>query len=145
MKTISSFMGQEHRHCDDVFVAADQLAQAGDWQAAQRHFDTFQADMARHFAREESALFPAFERATGSRMGPTKMMLHEHEQMRVLMMQLNDALLAQDEENWAGHAETLLIVLQQHNIKEEQVLYPMAEQVLRDGAGRVLDEMAALG
>ncbi len=145
MKTIGSFMGQEHRHCDDAFVATEQLAQTGDWRAAQQHFDAFQADMLQHFVREESILFPAFERAMGNRMGPTKMMLHEHEQIRVLMMQLANALLVQDEEDWMGHAETLLIVLQQHNIKEEQVLYPMAEQVLQDDAGCVLDDMVALG
>jgi iron-sulfur cluster repair protein YtfE (RIC family) len=30
----------------------------------------------------------------------------------------------------AGNAETLLIMMQQHNVKEENVLYPMCDQHL---------------
>jgi len=33
-------------------------------------------------------------------------------------------------EQYSGLAETLLLMLQQHNLKEEQILYPMMDQAL---------------
>jgi hemerythrin-like domain-containing protein len=102
-----------HRHCDDLFVVAEDSAQRGDWAAA-----------------EEDLLFPAFEAATGMSAGPTQIMRHEHEQMRSLLSQLSLACQAHDDESYAGVAETLLMLMQQHNMKEENILYPMCDQAL---------------
>lgn len=84
-------------------------------------------------------LFPAFENATGMTQGPTQVMRMEHGQMRELTEQMNQALAAQDADAFAGAAETLLILMQQHNMKEENILYPMCDQAL---AGQV-DTLAA--
>jgi hemerythrin-like domain-containing protein len=58
----------------------------------------------------------------------------EHDQMRELFDQMNAALAAHDGNTFAGLAETLLILMQQHNVKEEQILYPMSDRALGDGA-----------
>jgi iron-sulfur cluster repair protein YtfE (RIC family) len=34
-----------------------------------------------------------------------------------------------------GQSDTLMILIQQHNLKEEQILYPMSEQLVPDGPG----------
>jgi hemerythrin-like domain-containing protein len=133
-----------HRHCDDLFVAAEESAQRGDWAAAAPAFARFHAQMQAHFDAEENLLFPAFEAATGMRGGPTQMMRHEHEQMRSLLTQLADACTAHDGEAYAGVAETLLMLMQQHNMKEENILYPMCDQALGTEAQRVAAEMGAL-
>jgi iron-sulfur cluster repair protein YtfE (RIC family) len=119
-----------HRHCDDLFVAAEEAAQRGDWPAAAPAFARFYDQMKAHFEAEESLLFPAFEAATGMSAGPTQMMRHEHEQMRSLLSQLDAACSARDGEAYAGVAETLLMLMQQHNMKEENILYPMCAQAL---------------
>ena len=119
-----------HRHCDNLFVAAEESAQRGDWAAAAPAFERFQDQMQAHFAAEEGLLFPAFEAATGMSAGPTQMMRHEHEQMRSLLSQLSLACRAHDDESYAGIAETLLMLMQQHNMKEENILYPMCDQAL---------------
>jgi iron-sulfur cluster repair protein YtfE (RIC family) len=54
----------------------------------------------------------------------------EHSQMRELLAAGDAAVAAQDGENLAGVVETLLIMNQQHNLKEENVLYPMCDQLL---------------
>lgn len=73
-------------------------------------------------------MFPAFEAATGMTQGPTQVMRMEHRQMRGLMAQMQQAWAERDGEAFAGAAETLLILMQQHNMKEENILYPMCDQ-----------------
>ena len=63
-------------------------------------------------------------------MGPTRVMRAEHAQMRELLAAAGEALAAEDADDYAGNAETLLILAQQHNMKEENVLYPMCDQHL---------------
>ncbi len=59
----------------------------------------------------------------------------EHAQMRPLLAQLEAACAARDGDGYAGAAETLLILMQQHNMKEENILYPMCDQALGAGSG----------
>jgi DUF438 domain-containing protein len=68
--------------------------------------------------------------------GPTQVMRGEHAQMRLLLTAAASALTAQDVDDYAGNAETLLIMMQQHNVKEENVLYPMCDQHLADQTSR---------
>jgi iron-sulfur cluster repair protein YtfE (RIC family) len=133
-----------HRHCDDLFVAAEDAVGRGDWMAAATAFERFHAQMKAHFAAEEDLLFPAFEAAAGSSSGPTRVMRLEHEQMRPLLAQLDAACAARDGEGYAGVAETLLILMQQHNMKEENILYPMCDRVLGSQAERIGAQMSAL-
>jgi len=140
----SQILPDHHRHCDDLFVAAEASAQSGDWAAATPAFERFHAQMMAHFAAEEDMLFPAFEAATGMSAGPTQMMRHEHEQMRGLLAQLAAACVARDGEVYAGAAETLLMLMQQHNMKEENILYPMCDQALGAEAERLAAKMDPL-
>jgi DUF438 domain-containing protein len=92
----------------------------------------FQAAIEHHFDMEEQVLFPAFEQQTGIVQGPTMMMRSEHQQMRGLLFQLKDAMERQEEEDFLDTTETLLIMMQQHNMKEEGILYPMSDEQLSD-------------
>jgi len=97
--------------------------------------------MERHFQKEEDTLFPAFEQATGNAMGPTRVMRLEHRQMRDALAEMSNALAGGDLEDYLGQAETLLILMQQHNIKEEQILYPMCDQILGAAAAGMIQAM----
>jgi hemerythrin-like domain-containing protein len=93
---------------------------------------------------EERVLFPGFEAKTGQTMGPTQVMRAEHVQMRDLMGQMQAALAAEHEDTYLGLSETLNMLMQQHNLKEENVLYPMADRVLaaeRDGLIGRMDDL----
>ena len=133
----TQILPDHHRHCDDLFAAAEDAALRGDWAAAAPAFEHFNAQMMAHFDAEESLLFPAFEAATGMSAGPTEMMRYEHEQMRGLLSQLAAACEARDGETYGGVAETLLMLMQQHNMKEENILYPMCDQALGAEAERL--------
>ncbi len=133
----TNVLPDHHRHCDHLYVAAEEAAQRGDWTAAESAFERFRGQMNAHFDAEESLLFPAFEAATGSSAGPTAMMRHEHDQMRALLAQLAASCDARDGDAYAGAAETLLMLMQQHNMKEENILYPMCDQALGADAERL--------
>ncbi len=123
-------MTEDHRRCDDVFAEVEQAVAGGDWGAAAESFGRFHTGVLQHFATEESLLFPAFEQKTGMSMGPTQVMRGEHVQMRELMAAAAESLAAKDADGYSGNAETLLIMMQQHNMKEENILYPMCDQHL---------------
>ena len=131
--SLRSLLTDDHKHCDDLFAAAEQAA-GRDVAAAQAAFARFREAMLAHFAGEEDILFPAFEARTGMRMGPTQVMRSEHAQMRELMDDAVDLLAAGKSDDFLGQAETLLIMMQQHNMKEENVLYPMCDQHLAGDA-----------
>lgn len=78
MTTIRDLLAADHRQCDDYFVTTDKAAADGAWDKADTVLAGFRAAMLRHFAVEESVLFPAFEERTGMRMGPTQVMRSEH-------------------------------------------------------------------
>ena len=54
----------------------------------------------------------------------------EHADMRNTLAQLRAAVQDRDADEFAGEAETLLIMMQQHNMKEESVIYPMLDSRL---------------
>jgi iron-sulfur cluster repair protein YtfE (RIC family) len=132
---------EHHRTCDDLFADAEKSAIAGRWQECAEAFARFRREIAAHFGTEEQVLFPAFEAAIGSSMGPTQMMRLEHAQMNTLVRALDACIAAHDADGFAGAADTLLILMQQHNMKEENILYPMCDQHL---AGQALALDAAL-
>ena len=141
MTSIRSLMTDDHRHCDDLFAAAEQAMSGNDLEIAATAFARFQTAMLAHFAAEENTLFPTFEAKTGISMGPTQVMRLEHAQMRSLLEAAGVALLAGDADEYLGQAETLVIMMQQHNMKEENVLYPMCDQYLVGELPAVLERM----
>ena len=132
MTTIRTFMTDDHRHCDDLFAEAEQAIAKKNLPAAKAAFAHFRNAILAHFDCEEKTLFPTFEAKTGMRMGPTQVMRMEHSQMRALLEDAVDALKQGNSEDYLGLADTLLIMMQQHNVKEENVLYPMCDQHLAD-------------
>ncbi|MDX2320125.1 MAG: hemerythrin domain-containing protein [Moritella sp.] len=132
MDTIPSFMTAQHRHCDDSFIAAESAVSANDWAQANSQWSIFTTDLELHLTLEESILFPAFEQATGMTMGPTQVMRAEHAQMRQLVEEMSQQLKAQSSADFLGLSETLMILMQQHNMKEEQILYNIMDQRLPD-------------
>lgn len=141
MTTIRSFMTDDHRRCDDLFAEAEQAIGKGNLEAAQAAFGHFRTTVLAHFASEEKTLFPSFEAKTGMTMGPTQVMRMEHEQMRALLDDALAALTTGDSEEYLGIADTLLIMMQQHNMKEENVLYPMCDQHLSNELAPLLERL----
>lgn len=128
--SITTPLFQHHKHCDEIFADAEDACGSGDWATGEQAFVRLRNELETHFGSEEEVLFPAFEQATGMTSGPTEVMRGEHRQMRDLLAQMQGALSARDSDAFGGAAETLLILMQQHNMKEENILYPMCDSAL---------------
>lgn len=139
--TISQFMTDDHRRCDEVFADAEAAVDQGDWETAAKVTNEFLDAMESHFRMEEDVLFPALENKTGMTMGPTQVMRQEHDQMRELFNQMRFALEAQEEDDFLGVSETLLITMQQHNMKEEGIVYPMSDEQLSEETPGLMEKM----
>ncbi|ABB45112.1 Hemerythrin HHE cation binding region [Sulfurimonas denitrificans DSM 1251] len=143
MSNIKDFMTQDHRDCDEIFVEMEN-AVVSKSQDVLVKFEAFYDALTNHFKMEEMVLFPAFEQETGMSEGPTQVMVMEHEQMRELLSKMSKAIEGGDNNKFFGLSETLMILMQQHNMKEEQMFYVMAEQHLGDDADHIISHMRTL-
>lgn len=122
-----AWFSADHRDCDAQWAAVEAGVDAGDAAEAWARFDHL---LRRHLDMEEQVLFVAFEAQTGMTHGPTAVMRHEHDQMRALLGQMQQAAQRGDWSALLDQGDTLLMVVQQHNMKEEGMLYPMIEMHL---------------
>jgi len=138
-------MRNEHRTCDDLFATAEKSVIDGDFEKAEEQFLLFANETLRHFKREEESLFPTFEELTGSTEGPTRIMKFEHEQVRGLLGKMADAVENKDRDTYLSLAESMMILLQQHNMKEEQMLYAMCDRTIpQDIKEKTLEAMKTI-
>jgi hemerythrin-like domain-containing protein len=141
MSSPSEFFSQDHRACDALWAKLEQAVESED--RVLDHWREFDRALRRHLAMEEEVLFPAVEAATGMHGGgPTMVMRSEHTQMRALLDQMGQAAERADFGSVIDHGDTLLMLIQQHNLKEEGVLYPLCDQAL-DSEWQALNERLA--
>jgi len=143
MSSIKEYLSHDHTRCDELFAKMEDSASKS-LSDAKESYEEFAKATERHFQMEERVMFVEFEAKTGMTEGPTAMMRHEHAQMRSLAKQMSEALEAGDKDKFFGLSETLMILMQQHNMKEEQMLYTMAQQHLSAEAPRVVDMMESM-
>jgi len=140
MSSIKEFMSQDHRECDEIFAQMEEAIASKSSESFSK-FELFEDSLTNHFKMEEMVLFPMFEQKTGMSQGPTQVMVMEHEQMRELLSKMQTAVEANDNDKFFGLSETLMILMQQHNMKEEQMLYTMIEQHLGDDSEHIISRM----
>ena len=143
MSTIKEYLAADHSRCDELFAQMEEMASKS-LSDAKVICEEFQQETERHFQMEERVMFLEFETKTGMTQGPTAMMRQEHTQIRALMAQMCEAIDAKNKDKFFGLSETLMILLQQHNMKEEQMLYPMAQQHLSAESERIVAMMDSL-
>lgn len=144
MNSISDFMTSNHRVCDNLFAVAEESVANGKWPRAQSEFDAFRGEMERHLNMEEDVFFPAFDAKTGMEGGPTQVMRSEHEQMRKLITDMAQRIATKDRDGYLGVSETLMVLTQQHNMKEEQMLYRMMDQALGAEARTLMERVGSV-
>lgn len=141
-ESIAETMTADHRRCDRLLALTESAASRGDWTVIVAEAQGFEAAMEHHFRFEEETLFPPLESALPGATGPTTVMRREHRQMRQLLCELLVAAGARDSSECLGLLETLHLSIQQHNAKEEAILYPLADRALADQAPTLLARLA---
>jgi len=130
--SLHEFMADDHARCDALFAQAEESGSTGNLAETKQRFQSFLTGMLRHFNMEEKGFFIEFDKRTGYRGGgPTYVMREEHDQLRGLLEQMGGFLDEGNLERYLSAGETMLILMEQHNMKEEHVLYTMADQMFQ--------------
>lgn len=100
-----------------------------------------------HHAKEENVLFKFMEKRGMPRYGgPVEVMLMEHDQGRNYVSKMAEAVEEIKQGNssasskYAENAMNFADLLTQHIYKEDNILYPMSEQMMEDGDEKKLLE-----
>lgn len=107
--------------------------------ALEERVGSFVEELELHSKREEEVLFPLMARYIGRETGPIAVMEYEHEQAKARlaeflsgMEKLEGSVEADAARRIAGEVEAAVQILSDHFLKEENVLFPMAERILSD-------------
>ena len=135
---------QEHRVIERVLTALASCAQTigkggGVERSSVKDFGDFFANFADrgHHAKEEDQLFVKMvECGMPKEEGPIGVMLMEHDEGRAHVKTLraigagSGPLTAQERAEVVEHAMAFVPLLREHIMKEDQILYPMAENIV---------------
>lgn len=96
-----------------------------------------------HHGKEEDLLFPAMESSgLQPEAGPTAVMRVEHDEGRALVRRMREISEAEpfDRATFAEPALEFVALLRAHIGKEDHILYPMAQRILRETNMHALDQ-----
>lgn len=128
-RTVSEFLGWDHRRLEDLFAAGMTAANADDWDTAQARLAEHRVGLLHHADIEDAILFPAYNDATGNMPGgPTEMMIEEHRGVRTELANIAGAVKDQNAEDLADAHQRLDDVLTQHHAQEEEILFPSMDE-----------------
>jgi regulator of cell morphogenesis and NO signaling len=102
-----------------------------------------QQEVMQHFTLEEDALFPVLGRHLGVEQGPLAVMNSEHQAFRELLGGLGTALGTQRLDMQRQYAAEIIELLRSHIMKEDDILFPMAQRILGEAEQREVDGRAA--
>jgi hemerythrin-like domain-containing protein len=140
MKNITSVLSDEHQNILKVIesmLSTCEKIEAGDeidpvyFENAvafiKNYADTY------HHAKEEEILFKAMlNNVNGMHCNPIPVMLYEHDEGRSFVKGLETGLENNNKQEILDNARGYCYLLKDHIYKEDNVLYPMAEEALND-------------
>lgn len=127
---VSDYLSSDHRRLDVLFEGLlVSIRNEKPIESQLSMFHLFKNGLLKHIYWEESYLFPLFEQHTGMTQGPTMVMMAEHKEMQALLETIELAAIEVIDEEMLL---TLADMLEAHNTKEEQILYPAIDRLLDD-------------
>lgn len=140
MGPIMNFMTQDHKDCDLEFSKVENKVESGDFEGAKLALADFFDITDKHFKMEEDVIFPAFNESHTQGCNPISVMIMEHNQARSLFPKLEEKIAQKDTNGFFAAADALMILLQQHNMKEENIMYRLCDDALGNSSQNVLSE-----
>ena len=139
--TPTSILMSEHRVIEKALACLERMAAEFEEKAtveapvageALEFLRTF-ADRCHH-GKEETNLFPAMEaRGLPADVGPTEMMRQEHATGRAFIRDMAEAVADANAGAFVTGARGYVALLREHIVKEDEVLFPMADGLLPQG------------
>lgn len=143
MEKLSIYLARDHARYEAMYRSVLASVTGRDWPRATLRFAGFAQALTRHMAMEEAVVFTAVEQATGTHGGPIGVLRTEHQQIRGILQRLAGAIAQRHLIDFSDHADTFRILLQQHSLKEDGILYPLADCVLQARHAELIGQMTA--
>ena len=125
---ISNYFNADHQRLDLIFCKFK--SKLKNQQPATANFNAFKAGLLRHIEWEERLLFPKFELKTGMiNQGPTVVMKNEHHLLKMILRAIDENI--NNPSVWE-FIEELEEVINNHNQKEEMILYPEIDNLFNE-------------
>jgi len=138
MKNVTQILSDEHQTILKVIDAAiKECAEIENGKALKVEFFQKTIDFIKnyadkfHHAKEEDILFKAMlENTDKLHCNPIPVMLHEHDEGREFVKGMEKGISENNSEKLIENTRGYCVLLQNHIYKEDNVLYPMAEEAL---------------
>ncbi|OWW19502.1 hemerythrin domain-containing protein [Noviherbaspirillum denitrificans] len=142
MDTICAYLKYDHQRCDDLFDQAETSIAQRNWKSAIDCFRKYQDVLRQHIRMEEKILLPTFEQTLPGGAEPVAMLRSEHKQINGIVNRMWEAIQRFDPTDYVLHAETLTLLMQQHTMKEEEMLYPLLDRALACKRSKIISAMS---
>jgi hemerythrin-like domain-containing protein len=142
--SIDEFLTQDHLACDQSFAVMEGFIAHMEYQRGRDAFTIFANKLLYHFDREEKILFPSFEVRSKIVDGPTHQMKQEHDEMRHILKDMDQALTNENQDALLDLSEMLMSQMQQHNLVEEQMLYQLINNYFGSESILIVNQMQSL-
>lgn len=127
---LSTIMTNDHQHCDTFLESVEKYVSEKNLPLAIEALTTWKEINFKHFSIEEEILFPETIKVMQVKIPPIMVMEMEHQQIRNLFLEIEKALSEGNTEQFHRLVDTCIIMIQQHNMKEEQILYPIIDRCI---------------
>ncbi len=138
LREVNEALSWDHDRLDDLEGRAFKARESGDLAGAKALYAVFAFGLRRHIRFEEELLFPEFEARTGlsPTMGPSAVMRDEHREILECLGRIEEAM-GDGSASLESLRHGLHLVLGNHNLKEENIVYPGTDAAMtpqeRDG------------
>ena len=130
-ESVTGYLGWDHDRLDEVLRSVSAAVTKGRFEEAAASFERFESGLLRHLRLEEELIFPVFEARSGMASGPTDVMRDEHRHVRQALDVMRRGLQGSDADGYEDGLRFFDSVLPDHNAKEEHILYPTLDRLLR--------------
>jgi len=129
--SVTAYLGWEHGRLNEELRSVSSAVERGRFADAAAVYEELELGLLRHMRIEEELLFPVFEARSGMVNGPTEVMRDEHRQVRTALGLMRRGLQRTDAGAYGDGLRFFDSVLPDHNAKEEHILYPTLDRLLR--------------
>ncbi len=140
MNLIDRLYGEHDEHEKNMNILLAVIDEGGELEKLKSAFEEFSKELECHLKEEEEALFPELIERLGPQAMPVYVMLQEHEMMRELISRTKE--LHSKGERGEEYIKQLIEIVRQHIMKENNILFQMARQVIEPDMLEVQDEIA---
>ncbi|HZM48847.1 MAG TPA: hemerythrin domain-containing protein [Vicinamibacteria bacterium] len=130
-ESVTSYLAWDHDRLDEGLRSVSSAVGKGRFAEAAAGYEEFEHGLLRHLRIEEELIFPVFEARSGMTSGPTDVMRDEHRHVRQALQVMRRGLQGSDADGYEDGLRFFDSVLPDHNAKEEHILYPTLDRLLR--------------